>query len=192
MEESLEDMRDRARPGSSFESQVTDGLSGGEIDLHELTGELARGDGISVVGREFDVIESAAINMEGLHELHRLRFAEVDPVTGLGDHHGGAAIGREIEVIGVADRQRCSLLSGQRIDGREAVASVVGDPQRCQVIRRNDMMRKSCRSETYAGHDTSPSRSRTRIPKANWEHRPAATRAPRSERVDRPWFARKC
>jgi hypothetical protein len=42
----------------------------------------------------------------------------------------------EVQVVGIADAHRAAVAAGARVDRREAVAGVVGDPQRAQVPGR--------------------------------------------------------
>ena len=69
-----------------------------------------------------------------------VRVAEVQPLQALGDDDREAAVGREVEVVGVLDRDRAPRLPGPRVDRREAVADVVVDVQRLQVPGRGDVL----------------------------------------------------
>ena len=76
---------------------------------------------------------------------HRLRVAEVQTLPRLGDHDRGLAVGREVHVVRVVDRERLAGLAGLGVDRRQAAVGaalgIVGDPQRLQVPRRHDVLR---------------------------------------------------
>src|SRR5262249_61493058 len=65
------------------------------------------------------------------------------PSRPLGAHDGVGARGPEVPVVRVAPRDRRTLWSsGDRADGDQAVADVVVDPERLQVVRGGYMLRK--------------------------------------------------
>ena len=70
----------------------------------------------------------------------RVRVAEVEPVQPLGDDDRVAAVGREVHVVRVVDRDRRAGLARARVDRREAVAGVVRDVERLQVPGRDDVL----------------------------------------------------
>ena len=59
---------------------------------------------------------------------------------GLGDDDRAAPVGGEVQVVGVGDRDRAAVTAGARVDRGQAVAGVVGDPQRAQVPRRGHVL----------------------------------------------------
>ena len=60
----------------------------------------------------------------------------------LGDDDRAPPVGGEVQVVGVGDGHRPAVAAGARVDRGEAVARVVGDPQRAQVPRRRDVLRQ--------------------------------------------------
>ena len=80
-------------------------------------------------------------------EGHRLRVAEVQPRLGLGDNDGKAAVGGEIQVVGIGHRDVGAALARLGIDRREGIALVVGHVDAAKIPRRHDMLRQSADGE---------------------------------------------
>ena len=128
---------DLGRPAGLDHLRVAQHLAVDEIDLGDGAGELAGEDRVTAVDREIRVIDArAARHVDRVLELHRLRIAEVEPLHRFGDDDRRFAVGREIHVVGIVDRDRFAGLAGLRIDRRKAAAlrvlRVVGDPQRAR------------------------------------------------------------
>ena len=77
---------------------------------------------------------------EGISDRHGVGVAEVQPLHALGHHDREASVGREVEVVGVFDRDGRTGFSRRRVDGDEVVAQVVGRVQRLQVVGRDDVL----------------------------------------------------
>ena len=77
---------------------------------------------------------------ERLVQGEGVRVSEVEPMQPFGDDDRVAAVGGEVHVVGVVDRDRCSRLARARIDRREAVAEVVRHVQRLQVPAGHDVL----------------------------------------------------
>ena len=87
------------------------------------------------------MVDAAARHVEGAVELHRVGEAEVEPVLPFGDHDRVAAPRGEVEVVGIADGHRFALRPpGDGAEGRQAVADIVVDPERLEVVRRRHML----------------------------------------------------
>jgi hypothetical protein len=52
------------------------------------------------------VVDAGAGNRQGLDQTERVRVAEVEPLQALGDDDRVAAVGREVEVVRIVDRDR--------------------------------------------------------------------------------------
>ncbi len=136
-------MNDLPRKGtqhSRIEREIPNDRLRREIDLHELAGKFTSRNRISVVDRKLHVIHPFTVSLKGLDQLHRLRIPKIDSPPPLGDHHRVSAIGSEIQVVWIIDRNARSISARERIDRREAVAVVVCHPERFHVIGRNDML----------------------------------------------------
>ena len=68
--------------------------------------------------------------------------AEVDLAQSLRHHHRVAAVGREVHVVRVDHRHGASRNARSRVDRRQRVALVVGDPQGPEVVRRHNVLRQ--------------------------------------------------
>ena len=66
--------------------------------------------------------------------------AEVEAREPLGDDDRVAAVRGEVHVVRVVDRDRAARAAGSRVDRSQAVADVVGDVERSQVPRRDDVL----------------------------------------------------
>ena len=73
-------------------------------------------------------------------EREGVRVAEVEPVQPLGDDDRVAAVGGEVHVVRVVDRDRRARPARARVDRRQAVAGVVGDVERLQIPRRHHVL----------------------------------------------------
>ena len=73
--------------------------------------------------------------------------AEVQPPQPLGDHDREAAVGGEVQVVGVHDPYRRTRGAGTRVDRGQAVALAVADPQPPQVPGRRDVLRLTADGE---------------------------------------------
>src|SRR5215468_38605 len=120
-----------------------DHLLTSDVDLDHARRELAAGEQKASVRGEVHMVDAGARDDQRSVELHRVGVAEVEPVLPLGDHDRVAARRREVQVVRVAHRDRRTLWSsGDRADGDQAVADVVVDPERLQVVRGGYMLRK--------------------------------------------------
>ena len=108
----------------------------------------------------------------------------------LGDDDRAPPVGGEVEVVGVGDRHRACRAAGARVDRRQAVALVVGDPQRpagpttasrAGAARRRRSGRRPC---TCAGRSRRPCSTRS------WARRRAPGRA-RTTRAEQARAARR-
>jgi hypothetical protein len=105
-----------------------------------------------ILGGEVGVIDAGALrDGERAAQLHRVGIAEVDPPQPLGHDHRVAPVGGEVHVVGVLDRDRRTRHTVDGVDRGQAVALVVGDPQRPQVVGRDDVLRH--RSDRELAHD---------------------------------------
>ena len=94
------------------------------------------------------MVDSAAgRDRERVLETHRVRVPEIEPLEALGDDDRGAAVRCEIEVVGVLDRYPPAWNSRTRVDRREAVAGVVVDVERLQVVGRGHVLGKPAGGE---------------------------------------------
>ena len=115
---------------------------GAQVDGDHLAGELTAGVGIPAVGREVHVVDAQASgDGERVLEGHGVRVAEVQAPERFGDDDGVAPVGGEVQVVGVPDGDRSSRPSGARVDRGEAIADVVVDVERLEVIGRRDVLR---------------------------------------------------
>ena len=102
-----------------------------EVDDREAAAELARGQGLAPVGGEVHVVDALALGqVQGPVQAHAVGVAEVEAVVGLGHHDRVAAVDGEVEVVGVGDRDGLPRTARAGVDRRQAVALVVGHPQR--------------------------------------------------------------
>ena len=69
-----------------------------------------------------------------------MRIPEIEARQPLGDDDGVAPVGREVHVVGILDCERSARLPVTGIDRRQAVADVVGDVERLQVVAGDDML----------------------------------------------------
>ncbi len=74
-------------------------------------------------------------------QLHRVRVAKVQTLQAFGHHHRMLAVGGEVQVVGVLDRDRRARHAGRWVDRGERIAEVAVDPQRLQVPRRHHVLR---------------------------------------------------
>src|SRR5207247_412411 len=86
---------------------------GRKVELQELPRELAGGKGEPPVGRELHVVHSPALDRDRLNELHCLHVPEIEAPAPFRDHEGEATVGREVQVVGVRDRDARALLPGR-------------------------------------------------------------------------------
>ena len=86
------------------------------------------------------MVDAGAGHRQGMAQPHRVGVAEVEPAQPLGDHDGPAAVGGEVQVVGVGDRDRPADVAGGRVDRGEGVGLVVGDPEPAQVPGRGDVL----------------------------------------------------
>ncbi len=102
-----------------------------QVDLGDGPAELTGEDGVVAAGREVGVIDPAASGgVELALQLHGVGIAELQPAPGLGDHDGGAAVGGEVHVVGVRDRDRADGLGRLRIDLGQAAGDLAGGAAR--------------------------------------------------------------
>ena len=114
---------------------------GAQIDLDHPPGELAAGEHVAATRGEVGVIDPPAPRHEqGVHELHRVRVAKVEPLQALSDDDREPAIRGEVQVVGILDRNRAARAPGPRVDRGQAVAEVVIDIQRLEVPGRGDVL----------------------------------------------------
>ena len=89
------------------------------------------------------MVDAAALGYrQRMHQPHRVRVAEIEALQPLGHDDRVPAIGGEVQVVRVLDRNRAPGTGGARVDRREAVAEVVVHVQRPQVVRRRDVLGK--------------------------------------------------
>ena len=112
-----------------------------DVDLHEAALELAGEDRELPVDREVGVVDAGALgDVDGGLVLHRLRVEEVESLARLGHHDRRLAVGREVHVVGIVDRDgRSTRLAGLGVDRREGA---VGRPSALfvtqSVLRSHD------------------------------------------------------
>jgi len=89
-----------------------------EVDDDHATAELARDERAATVGGEVHMVDAGAAGdvQDGAH-AHRVRLAEVQLTVGLGDDDRPPAVGGEVEVVRVQDRD---LTAGLSLPGRSA------------------------------------------------------------------------
>ncbi len=110
-----------------------------EIDLDQAAAaELAGKDRVAPVDREIGVVDAgAARGGDGLLQRHCLRIAKVESLVPFGHHDRRTAVRREIEIVGIVDRNGRARPAGFGIDRRQAAgfapAAVIGDPQGLQI-----------------------------------------------------------
>jgi hypothetical protein len=109
------------------------------VDLHQCAAELAGENCIAAVDGKVRVIEAAALGRRHREfELHGMGIAEVEAPPLLRHHDGEAAVGGEVEVIGIVNPDRCARQAGGWIDRRDGAvgpaAARAGDPQRLEVV----------------------------------------------------------
>ena len=89
------------------------------------------------------MIDPAALgHRQRVHQAHRVRIAEVEALEPLRHDDREPAVGREVEVVRILDRYRARGLGGAGVDRREAVAEVVVDIERPQVVGGRDVLRQ--------------------------------------------------
>ena len=126
---------------------MSDHLALDEIDLDQpAAAELAGEDRVFAVERKIGVVDAgAARGRQRSLQRHRVRIAEIEPLEPFGDDDRGAAIRREIEVVGILHRDRLTRLAGSRIDRRQTALRtaqpVIVDPQGLQIPGRDDVLR---------------------------------------------------
>src|SRR6476620_5627028 len=100
---------------------MSDNLALDEIDLDQAAAaELADEDRVFAVERKIGVVAAGtARGGQRLLQRHCVRVAEVEPLEARGDEDRRAAIRREIEVVGIGDRDRRTGLAGAWIDRRQ-------------------------------------------------------------------------
>ncbi len=87
------------------------------------------------------MVDAPAGDNQRVVQLHRVGKTEIEPMLALGDHDREAAVRREVEVVRVADADGLAFRPpGERAERRQAVALVVVDPERLEVIRRRHML----------------------------------------------------
>ena len=119
-----------------------------QVDHHHAPGELAGDEREASVGGEVHVVGARARrHVQALDEAHGVRLAEVQRAMRLGDDDGAPPIRGEVQVVGIADGDRAAVAAGARVDRGEAVAGVVGDPQRAQVPGRAHVLGQSADRE---------------------------------------------
>ena len=123
-----------------IEGQIADDLPRSHVELRQLAGELAGGERPTAVRRELHMVHPAAVDGGGLDQRHGARIAEIEPLQPLRDHDRVPPVGGEVEVIRISDGDRHALHPGHRINRRQAVAAVVGNPQRAQVPGRHHVL----------------------------------------------------
>lgn len=92
------------------------------------------------------MVDAAAVGcFDGVFKRHGVRVAEVETFVGFGDDDGGPAVGSEIHVIRVVDRNVLARLAGCRVDRSNAAVGppfgIIVDPEGFQIPRRHDMLR---------------------------------------------------
>ena len=70
----------------------------------------------------------------------RVRIAEVEPAQPLGDDDRPGAVGREVEVVRIRDRDRPARAPRDRVDGRQRVALVVRHVEPLEIPRRHHVL----------------------------------------------------
>ena len=92
--------------------------------------------------------------MRGLYRIlhrHSLRVAEIKPLARFGDNNRGAAVGCEVHIVGVIDRNILPRFAGYWIDGCHAAVvssfSVIIDPESFQIPGRNNVLRMNADTE---------------------------------------------
>jgi hypothetical protein len=112
-----------------------------QVDDDRAAGELARHERAPAVGRVVHVIDAgAARDLQHAPQPHRVRLAEVELAMALGDDDRAAPVSGEVQVVGIEHPHGPPVAPGARIDRGEAVALVVGHPQRAQVPRRRHVL----------------------------------------------------
>jgi hypothetical protein len=120
---------------------------GRHLELEQLTGEFAGRHGVASIGGEIQVIHSFAMHRHGIVQPHCMRVTKIEPLRTLRHDHGVPTIRREIEVVRIFDGNAFPFLACHGIDRRKAVAAIVSDPKRAQVVRRDNMLRERRRYE---------------------------------------------
>ena len=120
-----------------------------DVDLHQLARELAAGERVPAVGREVHVVDARARHHERMVQAEAVRVTEVEPMEPFGDDDRIPPVRCEVHVVRVVDRNRRARLAGLRIDRRQAVAEIVRDVERLQVVRRCDVLRERTDGEVF-------------------------------------------
>src|SRR6058998_2964214 len=105
-----------------------------EIDLRQAFSVFASKDHITAVNGKVAVVDAATIGcLDRIFEHHRVWVAKIESFMRLSDYDGRAAVGGEVHVIRIVDRNVLSWLAGERIDGCDAAVGatlgVVVNPQ---------------------------------------------------------------
>ena len=130
------------------QSDGLDDTLAAQVDDHHPPGELAGDEREAAVGGVVHVVDAGARGqVHRIDQAHAVGLAEVELAAGLGDDDCAAPVGGEVQVVGVRHRDRAAVMPGARVDRSEAVAVVVGDPQRAQVPRRGDVLRQGADGE---------------------------------------------
>ena len=111
-----------------------------EVEPHQVTVELARQQHLLAVGGEVAVVDAVAGGRDAALQRPGVGVAEVEAVEAFGHDDGVRAVGREVQVVGVVDRDRLARLAGERVDRSQRVAVVVGDVERLEVPGRGDVL----------------------------------------------------
>ena len=86
------------------------------------------------------MVEAVAGHGQGALQGHGVGVADVDAVQAFGHDQGVGAVGGEVEVVGVGDRDGLPGSAGGGVDRDQVVAEVVVDPQGLQVPAGHDVL----------------------------------------------------
>ena len=117
-----------------------------EVDLDQTAIELAREQHVTTIECEICVVDATALRRVD-RELgrHGVRITEIEPPTRFGHDNRRLAVGGEVHIVWIVDRDRQTRSAGPGINRRQApcmgALGVVRDPQRFQIIGRYDMLR---------------------------------------------------
>src|ERR1051325_8544008 len=107
----------RRSPRAELERQ-TDQLLGYDVDPDHLAGKLAAGNEKPSVRGKIHVVHAPAMNLHGVHELHRSRVAKLQPALLFRNDDRELAVRRVIHVVRIIDRNRIEVPASGRINAR--------------------------------------------------------------------------
>ena len=107
-------------------------------------------------------------------------------------HDGETAVGGEIQVVRVIDRDRFTERAGPGVDRGQRVAGVAVDPQGLQVVRRHHVLRTGRHRQPSGAPVRSSDRSPTPCCRCGWARRRAPGRRRRPARTRSAGRRRRC